>query len=70
MHTSPICSFVLDNLLHTDLIPIGMPATRLDVTVALFRIPAGMLQIWCDWANALGRNVIGWRIEEVGLSCY
>jgi cell division ATPase FtsA len=65
MQASPICSFVVDNNLHTELMPIGVPATRLDVTVALVRTPTGMLQRWCDWANALGRNVIGWRIEIV-----
>jgi hypothetical protein len=42
-----------------------MPATRLDVTVALVRINEGMLQRWRNWATALGRNIIGWRIEEL-----
>lgn len=65
MHALPTYRFVVNNELHTELMPIGMPATRLDVTVALVRVPARMLQRWCEWANALGRNVIGWRIEVI-----
>lgn len=65
MHASLVCSFVVDNTLHMELMPIEMPATRLDVTVAFVRFFAGMLECWCDWANALGRNVLTWRIEIV-----
>lgn len=65
MHASPTCSFVVDGVMQTEFMPIGMPATRLDVTVALVRINEGMLQRWRDWATALGRNIVGWRIEEL-----
>lgn len=65
MHASPTCSFVVDGVMQTEFMPIGMPATRLDVTVALVRINEGMLQRWCDWATALGRNIVGWRIEKL-----
>jgi hypothetical protein len=65
MHASPTCSFVVDGVMQTAFMPIGMPATRLDVTVALVRINEGMLQRWRNWATALGRNIIGWRIEEL-----
>lgn len=65
MHASPTYSFVVNNELHTELMPIGMPATRLDVTVALVHIPAGMQQRWCEWATTLGCNLIAWRIEVV-----
>lgn len=71
MHASPIYSFVVNNALHTELMPIGMPATRLAVTVALARIPAGILKRWREWATTLGHNLIAWRIEVVAeaLSC-
>jgi cell division ATPase FtsA len=65
MYTSPTCHFLVDGTIRTKVMPIGMPATRLDVTVALIRINDGMLQRWRDWASALGRNIVGWRIEEV-----
>ncbi|MDP2231775.1 hypothetical protein [Methylotenera sp.] len=65
MHASPTCSFVVDGVMQTAFMPIGMPATRLDVTVALVRINERMLQRWRDWATALGRNIVGWRIEEL-----
>jgi cell division ATPase FtsA len=65
MHASPTCSFVVDGVMQTEFMPIGMPATRLDVTVALVRINDGMLQRWRDWATALGRNIVAWRIEEL-----
>lgn len=65
MHASPTYSFVVNNELYTELMPIGMPATGLDVTVALVRIPAGMLQRWRDSVAALGRNIVGWRIEVI-----
>lgn len=67
VHASPICSFVVDGILHTELMPIGMSAKRLDVTVALVRISAGMLQRWRDWAAALGRNFVSWRIEVIAV---
>ncbi|MDP2071850.1 MAG: hypothetical protein Q8J82_09510 [Methylotenera sp.] len=65
MHASPTCSFVVDGVMQTAFMPIGMPATRLDVTVALVRINEGMLQRWRDWATALGRNIVAWRIEAL-----
>ena len=65
MQASPTCQFVLDGVMQTEFMPIGMPAKRLDVTVALARIPDEMLQRWRDWAAALGRKIVGWRIEEV-----
>lgn len=65
MHVSPTYSFLVNNELRTEWMPIGMPATRLDVTVTLVRIPAGMLKRWCDWAAVLGRNLVAWRIEVV-----
>lgn len=65
MQASPKCCFVVDGVMQTEFMPIGMPATRLDVTVALVRINEGMLQRWRDWATALGRNIVAWRIEEL-----
>ncbi|MDP3308962.1 hypothetical protein, partial [Methylotenera sp.] len=65
MHASPTCSFVVDGVMQTEFMLIGMPATRLDVTVALVRINEGMLQRWRDWATALGRNIVAWRIEAL-----
>lgn len=65
MHVSPTCNFVVDGSILTKLLPIGMPAKRLDVTVALIHINDGMLPRWRGWASALGRNIVGWRIEEV-----
>lgn len=65
MQASSTCRFVVDGVMQTEFMPIGMPATRLDVTVALVRINEGMLQRWRDWATALGRNIVGWRIEEL-----
>lgn len=65
MHASPTCSFVVDGVMQTEFMPIGMPATRLDVTVALVRINEGMLQRWRDCATALGRNIVAWRIEAL-----
>ncbi|MGZ8271026.1 MAG: hypothetical protein ACXW1T_07445 [Methylophilus sp.] len=65
MHASPTCHFVVDGVMQTEFMPIGMPATRLDVTVALVRINEGMLQRWRDWATTLRRNIVGWRIEEL-----
>lgn len=65
MQASSTCSFVVDGVMQTEFMPIGMPATRLDVTVALVRINEGKLHHWRDWATALGRNIVGWRIEEL-----
>ncbi len=65
MHASPTYSFVVNNELHTELMPLGMPATRLDVTVELVRIPSRLQQCWCEWTTALGHNLIVWRIEVV-----
>lgn len=65
MQASSHCHFVVDGVMQTEFMPIGMPATRLDVTVALVRINEGMLQRWRDWATALGRNIVAWRIEEL-----
>lgn len=65
MYTSPICHFVVGGTMRTKLVPIGMSANRLDVTVALVRISAEMLYRWRDWAAALGRNLVGWRIEVI-----
>jgi len=65
MPASTVCNFVVDGVIWTEFMPIGMPATRLDVTVALVRIPEGMLKRWHDLATALGRNIVGWRIEEL-----
>ena len=68
MHASSQCHFVVNGVMQTEFMPIGMPATRLDVTVTLVRINEGMLQRWRDWATALGRNIVGWRIEELCLN--
>lgn len=65
MYASPTCHFVVDSVMQTEFMPIGMPATRLYVTVALARIHEEMLQRWRDRTTALGRNIVGWRIEEV-----
>lgn len=65
MQASPICHFVVDGVMQTEFMPVGMPAKRMDVTVALARIPDEMLQRWRDWAAALGRKMVGWRIEKV-----
>lgn len=65
MHALPTCCFAVDRVMRTEFMPIGMPAKKLDVTVALARIPDEMLQRWRDWAAALGRKIVGWRIEEV-----
>jgi len=65
MQASSTCHFVVDGVMQTEFMPIGMPATRLDVTVALVRSNEGTLQRWRDWASALGRNIVGWRIEEL-----
>lgn len=65
MHASSTCHFVVDGSIRTKFMPIGMPAKRLDVIVALIRINDGMLSRWRGWASALGRNIVGWRVEEV-----
>ncbi|OIQ63203.1 DNA translocase FtsK [mine drainage metagenome] len=65
VQASPICHFLVDGNLQTEFMPIGMPAKKLQVSIALLPIPEGMLQRWHGLANALGRNLVGWRIEEV-----
>lgn len=65
MQASSSCHFVVDGVMQTEFMPIGMPATRLDVKVALVRINEGKLQRWRDLATALGRNIVGWRVEMV-----
>lgn len=65
MQASPICNFVVNGVMQTAFMPIGMPASRLDVTVALVRINEGVMQRWRNWATALGRNIVGWRIEVI-----
>ena len=65
MQASPTCHFMVDGVMQTEFIPVGMPAKKLDVTVALARIPDEMLQRCRDWAAALGRKMVGWRIEKV-----
>jgi cell division ATPase FtsA len=65
MCTSPTYHFLVDGTMRTKLMPIGMPAKRLEVTVALIRINEDMLRRWRGWAAALGRNIVSWRIEEV-----
>ena len=65
IYTSPTCHFLVDGTMRTKLMPVGIPAKRLDVTVALIRINEDMLRRWRGWAAALGRNIVGWRIEEV-----
>lgn len=65
MQASCSCHFVVDGVMQTEFMPIGMPATRLDVKVALVRINEGKLHHWRGCATALGRNIVGWRIEEL-----
>lgn len=65
MQASPTCHFVVDGVMQTEFMPVGMPAKRLDVTVALARIPDEMLQRWRDWATALGCKMVGWRNEVI-----
>ena len=65
LHASPTCIFVVNDRVQTELMPIGIPGKKLEVKVALVRISTGILQRWCDWANALGRNVVGWRVEII-----
>lgn len=65
MHASSKCHFVVDGVIQTEFMPIGLPATRLDVTVAVVRINEGMLQRWRALATALERNIVGWRVETV-----
>lgn len=65
MQASPTCNFVIDGKIRTKFIPIGIPAKRLDVTVSLVRINNKTLQRWSDLASKSGRNIVGWRIEEL-----
>lgn len=58
MHASPAYSFVVNNELHTELMPIGMAATRLDTTISLVRIPTVMQQRWRECATELELNLI------------
>lgn len=65
MQASPTCNFVIDGKIRTKFIPIGIPAKRLDATVSLIRINDNILQRWRDLASKSGRNIVGWRIEEL-----
>ena len=65
MQASSSCHFVVDGVMQTEFMPIGMPATRLDVTVALVRFNEENLHHWRDCATSLGRNIVSWRIEEL-----
>lgn len=63
IQASSICHYRVDDSLETELMPIGMPCQKLQVSIALLPIPENRLQRWHDWAKALGRNLVGWRVE-------
>ena len=63
LHASPICTFSVDGSVQTEFMPIGLPAKRLEVKIELVRVCDKMLPRWRDWAKALGRNMVGWRVE-------
>lgn len=65
MQSPTSCRFLVNGSLETELMPIGMPSQKLQVTLGLICIPKGMLQRWNDWAAALGRKCVGWRVEEL-----
>ena len=63
LHASPTCTFTVDGSVQTEFMPIGLPAKRLEVKIELVRVCDKMLPRWRDWAKALGRNMVGWRVE-------
>ena len=63
LHASPTCAFSVDGSVQTEFMPIGLPAKRLEVKIELVRVCDKMLPRWRDWAKALGRNMVGWRME-------
>lgn len=65
LHASPTCSFTVDGYVQTEFMPIGLPGKRLEVKMELVRVCDKMLPRWRDWANVLGRNMVGWRVEEI-----
>ena len=65
LHASPTCAFSVDGSVQTEFMPIGLPAKRLEIKIELVRVCDKMLPRWRDWAKALGRNMVGWRVEEI-----
>ena len=63
LHASSTCTFTVDGSVQTEFMPIGLPAKRLEVKMELVRVCDKMLPRWRDWANVLGRNMVGWRVE-------
>ena len=63
LHASQTCTFTVDGSIQTEFMPIGLPAKRLEVKIELVRVSDKMLPRWRDWAKALGRNMVGWRVE-------
>ena len=63
LHASSTCTFTVDGYVQTEFMPIGLPAKRLEVKMELVRVCDKMLPRWRDWAKALGRNMVGWRME-------
>ena len=65
LHASPICAFTVDGSVQTEFMPIGLPGKKLEVKMELVRICDKMLPRWRDWAKVLGRDMVGWRVEEI-----
>ena len=63
LHASSTCTFTVDGYVQTEFMPIGLPAKRLEVKMELVRVCDKMLPRWRDWAKALGRTMVGWRME-------
>jgi len=63
LQASPTCTFTVDGSVQTEFMPIGLPAKRLEVKMELVRVCDKMLPRWREWANALGRNMVGWRVK-------
>lgn len=65
LHASLTCAFVVDGSLQTEFMPLGLPGKRLEVKMQLVRICDKILPRWCEWAQVLGRNMVGWRVELI-----
>ena len=65
LHASPTCVFTVDGTVQTEFMPIGLPGKRLEVKIELVRVCDKMLPRWREWAKALGRDMVGWRVGEI-----
>ena len=65
LHASQNCAFSVDGSVQTEFMPIGLPAKKLEVKMELVRICDKILPRWCEWAEVLGRNMVGGRVELI-----